>query len=165
MKTKCGKNLRDLSRWVDGELKEEEGRNFSAHIETCAFCREEAAVFRAINGVLRSAKVNIQASPGFETVFWEKIFDRQRSPWLVRFLNNLEVLIPAPNLRRAVAFSILAFFIGNMGGVVGGLGQGASTAVFPASIRHFSSMQEFKGVSSYSLAAVYLKTIEKEVSE
>ena len=165
MKTKCGKSLRDLSRWVDGELKEEEGRNFSAHIETCAFCREEAAVFRAINGALRSPKEDVRVSPGFETVFWKKVSDRQRIPWLVRFLNNLEVLVPTPNLRQAIAFSILAFFIGNMGGVAGGLGQGASAAALPASIRHFSSLQEFKGVSSYSLAAVYLKTIEKEVSE
>ncbi len=152
MKTKCGKNLRDLSRWVDGELRSEAGKDLAGHVEACAFCREEAAVFRAINGALRSSRENIQVSPGFETVFWKKVSDRQGIPWITRLLKNLETLVPTPNLRQAVAFSILAFFIGNMGGIAWGFGQGAF-------------LQEFKGVSSYSLAAVYLKTIEKEVSK
>ena len=165
MKTKCGKSLRDLSRWVDGELKDKEGGNLAAHIETCPFCRKEVDTLRVINVAIRSAKENIQVSPGFEAVFWKKISDRQRIPWLAGFLNSLETLVPVPNLRQAVAFSILAFFIGNMGGVASTFGQGVFAATSPASIRHFSNLQEFKGVSSYSLAAVYLRTIEKEVSK
>ena len=160
----CQKAKRNISRWLDGELENEEGRNLAAHIETCVFCREEAAVFRAVNGVLRSAKENIQASPGFETVFWKRVSDRQGIPWVTRLLNNLEALVPVPNLRQAVAFSILAFFIGNIGGAAAKVGQGAFAAGPPSSIRHFSSLQEFKGISPYSFTAMYLKTIEKEVS-
>ena len=162
MKTKCGKSLRDLSRWVDGAFKGKEGMDLADHIKTCAFCQKEAAIFQSLNRTLQSSRENIQVAPSFETVFWEKVSDRQRIPWLARFLNGLEVLVPTSNLRQAVAFSILAFFIGNMSGVGWELGQGALATASLASTRYFSSLQEFKGVPSYSLGAVYLKTIEKE---
>ncbi len=161
MKTGCGNSLRDLSRWVDGELKDNEGRNLAAHIETCAYCRKEVAVFQLLNQALRSSSENLQVSRGFETVFWKKVSDRQRVPWFTRVLNDLEALVPVLNLKQAAAFTLLAFFIGNMGGVALGLGQGA-LAASPASLQHFSSVQEFKGIPPYSFAAAYLKTVEKE---
>lgn len=165
MKTECGKNLRDLSRWVDGELKGKEGRNLAAHVETCAYCAKETALFRSLNQMLQSSYEDIQVSRGFETVFWKKVSDRQRAPWFMSLLGDLETLLPALNARRAVAFALLAFFIGNMGGVVSTVGLGAFASVSPASIRHLSGLQEFKGIPSNSLAAAYLKTYETEISE
>ncbi len=150
MKSKCGKNLRDLSRWVDGEIKGRESESLAAHIETCDFCRQETAVFRALRGTLRSVRENVQVSQGFEAIFWERVSDRQRGLWFVSFLDNLAALVPMPNLRQAVAFSILAFFIGNMGGV--------------ASARYFSGAQDVKGIAPYSLAGAYLSGIKNEVS-
>lgn len=165
MKTECGKNLRDLSRWVDGELKGKEGRNFAAHVGTCAYCQKEAALFRSLNQVLVSSYDNIQVSRGFETIFWKKVSDRQRAPWFISLLSDLETLLLALNARRAVVFALLAFFIGNMGGVVSTVGLGAFASAPPASIRHFSGLQEFKGIPLNSLAATYLKTYGMEISE
>ena len=160
MKIKCGNSLEDLSRWVDGELKDEQGRSLGAHVESCAFCQKEAMVFRSLNQTLRSSKEELRVSPGFETSFWMRVSDRQGIPWVTKLLENLETLLPMPNLRQAVAFSILAFFIGNIGGIVSGLERGMFVPAPSTVDRHFLGVQEFKGVASYSLAGAYLSTVE-----
>lgn len=165
MKKLCGLDKRELMKWIDGALDSGKAAVVSGHLEGCASCREEEEAIRRLNGLLRISQENIEVSRDFETVFWSKVSQRQSLPWLERLLNSLEALVPTPNFRQAVAFSILAFFIGNIGGFGWELGQGAFAAPLPASIRQFSGLQEFKGISSTSLAATYLTAVQTEGSK
>ena len=165
MKKLCGLDKKELMKWIDGALDGNKAAIVFGHLKGCDSCRQEEEAIRRLNGLLRIPQENIEVSRGFETVFWSKVSERQSLPWFERLLNNLESLVPTPNLRQAVAFSILAFFIGNIGGFGWELGQGAFAATSPASIRHFSGLQEFKGISSSSLAATYLTAVQIEGSK
>lgn len=162
MKKLCGINKQDLMKWVDGELVGPKAPVIGEHLKECASCQNEAEAYRRLNVFLRTSQKNIEVSHGFETSFWAKVSERQRAPWLERLLNGLEALVPVPNLRQAVAFTVLAFFIGNMGGVVSSIGQETTVLGSPASMRHLSGLQEYKGIAPYSLAGAYLSVTKKE---
>ena len=134
------------------------------HLERCASCRQEAEGYHRLNRYLRMPQEDTQVSRGFETVFWSKVSRRQSSPWLERLLTGLEALVPMPNLRQAVTFAVLAFFIGNVGGIASNFRQESLTPTPMASMRYFSGIQEFKGIAPYSMAGAYLSAAEKEVS-
>ena len=161
----CKTFKRNISCWVDGELKATQKVDFEEHLRGCASCQKEVETFQVLNSVLRQTVNSIEPSWQFDTVFWDKVADRQKTPWLVKLLNDLEDLIPTPNLKQAVAFATLAFFVGNFGGVVSTMRGGVSGDVSPASIRQLSALQEFNGIPAYSLAATYLKTIKSQDSK
>lgn len=161
----CKTARRNISCWVDGELKATKKSDFEGHLRNCLSCQKEAEAFQALNSILTQATDFIEPSRHFDAAFWDKVTARQKTPWFVRLLNDLEVLIPALNLKQAAVFATLAFFIGNLGGVASTMRAGLSGGASVTAIGQFSALQEFKGIPSYSLAATYLKTVEKGVSE
>ena len=161
----CKTVKRNISRWVDGELEATQKADIEGHLQRCVSCHKEAEAFQALNPFLRQTGDPVESSRGFDTVFWAKVAERQKTPWFAKLLNDLEALVPAPNLRRAVAFATLAFFIGNLGGVVSTMRPGVQDGGSVASLKTLSALQEFKGVPSYSLAATYLKATESGASQ
>ena len=152
----CKTIKRNISRWIDGELEATQKADIEEHLQRCVSCQKEASAFQALGPFLRQTVAPIEPSRGFDTVFWAKVNDRQRTPWLVKLLDDLEGLIPAPNLRQAAVFATIAFFIGNIGGAVSAMNAGLSEDDSMTSIGQLSKLQEFKGVPSYSLAATYI---------
>ena len=161
----CKHARRNISSWLDGELKDSQKAGLEAHLRGCVSCCGESNKLKTLCQVLREDTPLIEPSKNFNTVFWSKVSGRQNIPWFTRLLGDLEVFIPAPNLRQAVTFALLAFFIGNIGGLASMLPRQVFTGSSTASLRHFSNLQEFKGLPSYSLAASYLKITEKGTSE
>ena len=103
----------------------------------------------------------IEPSAGFEARFWKKILEHRQEPFLVRFLKDLECLIPIPSLSQAFAVILTAFFIGGAGGVF----SAATTAVTSAdplqsqrvAVQYLSGFGEAQGVPS--VAGAYLQTV------
>ena len=48
----------DLSRWIDGELPPERHAQFTAHLKSCAACREALREYTQLSAVLRSMEVS-----------------------------------------------------------------------------------------------------------
>ncbi|GEM_PF-1233773 len=165
MKKLCRLSKQDLMKWADGELDRDQATLISGHLEGCVPCQHEVEVYRQLNGFLRAKQKDLEVSRGFETAFWEKVSERQGVPWFERLLNGLEDLLPTPNFRQAVAFAVLAFFIGNVGGIASNFGQGAIVSTPPASTKHFTGLQEFRGIAPYSLAGAYLSNLGTEETE
>ena len=114
-----------------------------------------------LDRLLKESFSTIEPSKDFERVFWRKILERQEEPWFVRVLKDLESLVPFPTPSQAVAFLLVAFLIGGMGGATFNL----STEAFPGGGRtsslYLSGFHEVKGIPASSLAATYLKSMEK----
>ena len=113
-----------------------------------------------LDKLLKESFSTIEPSKDFERVFWRKILDRQRDPWLVRVLKDLESLVPFPTPVQAVAFMLTAFLIGGTGGAVSAMNAPVSSEAKRTSVQYLSGFHEIKGIPSSSVAAAYLKTIE-----
>lgn len=161
----CKSVKRSIGRWVDGELDGVLKASLEEHLRGCFSCQKEAKAFQGVSQILRQTVDSVEPSRNFDVVFWNKVSERQRTPWFTRLLKDLEVLMPVPNLRQAVVFALLAFFIGNLGGITAQMNKGAAFDVSAASVHSLSGFKEFKGIPSNSIASTYLRIIEKEVSE
>ena len=113
-----------------------------------------------LDKLLKESFSPIEPSKDFERVFWQKILERQKEPWFVRVLKDLESLVPFPTPSQAVAFLLVAFFIGGTGGVVSAMNVPTSLKAKRTSVQYLSGFHEFKGIPSSSVAGAYLKTIE-----
>ena len=161
----CKAAKRSISGWVDGEVNSTKKLELESHLRSCLSCQKEVQACQTLNSLLWQAVSSIEPSNQFDTTFWNKVADRQRAPWFVQILNDLESLIPTPNLKQAVAFATLAFFIGNLGGAVSAMNAEVPGVDPATSIKQYSALQGYKGIPSYSLAATYLRGTELEVSK
>lgn len=160
---KCAKAKQNIYLWLDGELKGVSETELIKHLEDCPLCKEETESIRSFHKLIQESRLAIEPSSGFETTFWEKVLDRQKQPRLLRVIWDLELFLPVPSFSQALAVLLFAFFIGGAGGVLS-----AMNAVSPeqvkgerGAIQYLSGFQEFKGLPSASVAATYLKTVEK----
>lgn len=80
-----------------------------------------------LDQLLKASADRIEAPPGFERDFWEKVRQRQRVPRLVRLLDNIAFWIPVPSLPQAVAATLVAFMVGTAGGALSGFGAARSS--------------------------------------
>ena len=113
-----------------------------------------------LDKLLKESFSTIEPSKDFERVFWQKILERQKEPWFVRVLKDLESFIPFPTPVQAMAFVLTAFLIGGTGGVVSAMNVPTSLEAKRTSVQYLSGFHEFKGIPSSSVAATYLKTID-----
>ena len=113
-----------------------------------------------LDKLLKGSFSTIEPSKDFERVFWQKVFERQKEPWLVRVFKDLESFIPLPTPAQAVAFVLTAFLIGGTGGAVSAMNVPADLEAKRTSVQYLSGFHEFKGIPSSSVAATYLKTID-----
>ena len=113
-----------------------------------------------LDKLLKESFSTIEPSKGFEGVFWQKVLGRQKEPWFVRVLKDVESFIPFPTPAQAVAFVLVAFMIGGMGGVVSAINVPTDLEAKRTSVQYLSGFHEVKGIPSSSVAAAYLKTIE-----
>ena len=139
----------------------DQNKDLLAHLENCPGCREESKSIEVLDGFLKGSFSTIEPSKDFERVFWRKILERQKEPWFVRVLKDLESFVPFPTPAQAVAFVLTAFLIGGTGGVVSAIGAGQETGNPSVSGRSLSGFGEFKGMPATSVAAAYLKVLEE----
>lgn len=114
-----------------------------------------------LDRLLESARTRIEPSAGFESAFWRKVIARQRQPWPSRLLRRLGETLLAPPVERAAGLMLIAFLVGNLGG----LAFGSRAQRPPGSISQVVSA--FHGTESalpHSLAASYLAAINTETS-
>lgn len=145
---------------LDGEASAVVKAELNLHVEGCSACRGELRSIEAFHGVLKSDSARIEPSKDFERIFWQKVLERQKEPWFVRFLKELESLIPRPSMPQAAMVVLMAFLVGGTGGVVFAMNSTGSFEAERTSVRYFSGFSEFKGMPSSSVAASYLKIID-----
>ena len=112
-----------------------------------------------LDKLLKESFSTMEPSKDFERMFWQKILERQKEPWFVRVLKDLESLVPFPTLSQTAAFVLTAFLIGGTGGVVSAMNAPASLDAKRTSVQYLSGFREFKGIPSSSVAGAYLKTM------
>lgn len=117
-----------------------------------------------VEGALRSrSRFEIEASPNFESRFWQKILEREKEPWFLKRLQGLGSLIPIPSYSQVFAILLIALVVGGTGGFISGVQ--AMTAPQPVqaqkSIEYLSGFRAFGGISSTTLAGSYLKVVEE----
>ena len=155
------KNIKEsIYQWLDRELPDSQKREFLAHLERCPGCQKESQSIEAFHGVLKESFSAVEPSKDFERVFWQRVLERQKEPWFVRFLTGLGSLVPFPIASQAVAFLLVAFLIGGTGGAVSAMNASTSLDAKRASIQYLSGFREFKGIPFSSITVAYLKTIE-----
>lgn len=135
-------------------------KNFLAHVEGCPECQKEAKSIERLDGLLGSSFYTIEPSKNFEQVFWQKVLERQKEPWFVRLLKELDSLIPRPSAPQMAMVALMAFLIGSTGGVVSAMNSTGSLEAERNSVQYLSGFREFKGLPTSSVAASYLKVIE-----
>ncbi len=145
---------------LDGEAPDAVKAQLGLHVEGCFSCQGELRSIKAFHSILRSDPVGIEPSRDFERVFWQKVLERQKEPWFVRFLKELDSLIPHPSMPQAAMVVLMAFLVGGTGGVVSAMNSTGSFEAKRTSVQYLSGFSEFKGVPSSSIAASYLKAID-----
>lgn len=157
----CKIAKKNISSWVDGELKSSDQREFEGHIANCASCQQEAESLKAFNSLLRVSAERIEPTFDFDSRFWKKAFEREKEPWFARVLKDLESLIPTPNFRQAFAVLSLALLIGGAGGAVSAMNSTNTAGRLSGgreAVQYLSGFREFGGLPSSSVAATYLRT-------
>lgn len=153
---KCDKVRRHISSWLDQELKGSLLAEIEQHLGQCLLCQEEAKVMRNFQELLiKASPASEEASPNFETNFWKKISEREKTPVWEMIMESLASLVPTPTLAQAAAVILIAVFIGGASGVVSAMN------VAPQ-IKSLSGFQEYKGVPQNTLAGTYLNMTETE---
>lgn len=160
---RCKERGRNISQWLDGELKDSESTELEAHLSECLTCKQEVESRKKLDNLIQMANINVEPSSDFEATFWKKVYARGKEPWLSKLLKDIESLIPVPNLSQALAVLLIALFIGGTGGVVSAMNTitPEKLGAQQTSIKYLSGFQEFKGIPSSSVAASYLKTAEE----
>lgn len=151
------KYQKNIYRVVDGKLKGAEQAQFQKHLLGCLVCQKEAGAIQKLDALIKMSAVSIEPSPNFDGIFWQKVFQRQSEPWVVKVWRHFESLIPTPNFSQALVALLIAFFVGSTGGAISIFG---STNYQNEPAIYLSGSPEYKGIPSASVAASYLKTIE-----
>ncbi len=71
MSHKCP-DAKKLSSYMDAELSETESLQIRTHVQTCRTCQDELSRMRFADRMISSIP-DMEPSPGFDAVFWEKI--------------------------------------------------------------------------------------------
>ncbi len=160
---RCRWRGRNISQWLDGELKATERAELEMHLGSCPICKQEVEAWKKLHNLIQMGNIDVEPSSDFEATFWEKVSARSKEPWLTRVFKSLEASIPIPNLAQVFVVLLFAFFVGGAGGALSAMNTLTPQRVEGAtnSIRYLSGFQEFKGVPSSSMTAVYLRTSEK----
>ncbi len=163
---KTHNHKQDIYKWLDGELKDTQKEIFEVHFSTCFSCQKEIELVKTFHQLLKTAPIQIEPSETFEADFWRKAYARQEESRFTKLLRDIESHIPVPNFAQAFTVLLIALLIGGSGGVVSAMNtimperlQGERT-----SVQYLSGFHEFKGVPSSSVAASYLKTVDKRNS-
>ncbi len=161
-------NCRDLKKQIyqmlDGEIPNAIKGELSLHLEGCSTCQGDLKSIKAFHGILRRNLPTIEPSKDFERVFWQKALERQKEPWFVRLLKELDSLIPHPGMPQMAMVVLMAVLVGGTGGVVSAMNSTGSFEAERTSVQYLSGFHEFKGVPSSSVAASYLKVIDNRSS-
>lgn len=91
-----------LSAFMDGELSEKEVQHVTAHLESCAACRDQLAQLSAADDLIQGLET-IEPSADFDRTFWSKVDKleaRRQNRWWMGFLR--------PNWRPALATGLAA---------------------------------------------------------
>lgn len=154
---------REIDRWLDGELGVEKGERVGAHVKECHGCFNEVEKLRAFREILRTKEEPVGVSPSFEGTFWAKVYERQREPWYVRMVQDLEALIPTPSLAQVAAVLAVAFLTGSGGGILSAIQSGAPVSREVSPLVSFSGFREYKGIPQPAVSANYLKMVEENL--
>ena len=146
---------------LDGEIPDSVKARLTPHLEGCSACQGELESIKAFQGILRNHPPTIEPSEDFERVFWQKALERQKEPWFIRLLKELDSLIPHPSTPQVAMVVLTAFLVGGTGGVVSARNSTGSFEAERNSVKYLSGFREFKGVPSSSVAASYLKVIDR----
>lgn len=157
------KYQKNIHKWIDGELEGSQQREINSHLKLCAICQSEVKSLEKLNGLIRTSVSSIEPSLNFEGRFWQKVLEREKESWLAKVLRGLDSLIPVPNFAQVLTILLMALFIGGTGGFVA-----TANTILPEqmqgkreSVKYLSGFQEFKGIPSSSVAASYLKVVER----
>ena len=107
--------------------------------------------------LLKTAKGGtISPSTDFEPRFWEAVEHRRQSPWFLKWLEELQVLVPAPMAAPMAATLLVVFLVGGATGTVSAMSERTAPAG-----QSLSGFGEFKGLPTVSVTAAYLGALEK----
>ena len=160
----CRDSQNYMYQMLDREIPDSVKAKLTSHLEGCATCQGELESVKAFHGILRSYPSTIKPSEGFERLFWQKALERQKEPWFIGLLKELDSLIPHPSTPQLAMVVLTAFLVGGTGGIVSARNSTGATGSFEVernSVKYLSGFHEFKGVPSSSVAASYLKVIDR----
>lgn len=146
---------------LDGEIPDSVRAKLTPHLEGCSACQGELESLKTFQVILRSHPFTIEPSKDFERVFWQKALEREKEPWFIGLLKELDSLIPHPSTPQLAMVVLMAFLIGGTGGAVTAMNSVGSLEAERNSVKYLSGFREFKGVPSSSVAASYLKVIDR----
>jgi len=160
----CRDSKKNIYQMLDGEAPDTVKTELALHLEGCPTCQGELKSIKALHGILKSDLARIEPSKNFERIFWQKVLEKQKEPWLIRILKELNSLVPYPSMPQMATVVLMAFLIGGTGGVVSAMNSTGPFEAERTSIQYLSGFPEFKGVPSASVAASYLKVIDDRSS-
>ncbi len=146
---------------LDGEIPDAVKTRLTPHLEGCSTCQGELESLKTFHGILRSQPSVIEPSKDFERLFWQKVTERKKEPWFIGLLKELDSLIPHPSTPQVAMVVLTAFLVGGTGGIVSARNSTGSFEAERNSVKYLSGFREFKGVPSSSVAASYLKVIDR----
>ena len=161
--SECKSIKTTIYRWLDGELKAPEEPALKVHLTTCLFCQKEFKSIQEFQRLVKETAPHITPSVGFEAAFWNEVSERQKEPWFIRLLQDVESLLHFASISRAMAALFIALFIGSAGGVVSAMNSTNSFEAEKTSVQYLSGFHEFQGAPLSSVAASYLKSTEGDV--
>jgi anti-sigma factor RsiW len=160
---KCKDSKRYIYQMLDGETPDEVKAGLIVHLEECSACQAEYKSIEAFQRDLKSEVLALEPSVRFERVFWQKVLERQKEPWIQRVFQGLESFFPVPSLSQMAAALLFSFIIGSTTGVFAAMKEPAENQmqVTRNSIQYLSGFPEYKGLPSVSVAGAYLKASQE----
>lgn len=98
---------KDLSAYIDNQLREKEKERFDEHLKTCVVCNEELLRLKALSEGLKQWQAP-ELSPGFERALQNKILAQELEGGEVKMKRKpLTVLIPSGVLAGILVFAVI----------------------------------------------------------
>lgn len=97
---------RQLSAYVDGELRAEEMAEVTAHLATCARCRDDVARLRALKRLLVRVP-EVEPSPRLWAGLRARVARDARAPWAAALQDALRAAFRRPAVAAAAAMLVV----------------------------------------------------------
>ena len=162
---RCGAFERQIDRWLDRKLGVGEKVDFQTHRDQCGPCRTALESAQKLEALIKIAPGQIAPPRNFEALFWARLSERQKEPWILRIRRECLSLLPVPSRTEALAFALVAFIIGAGGGAISASGVAGQFEAERNSIQYLSGFREFKGMPVSSVSANYLRAIEAPATD
>lgn len=133
---KCKKTIRKLSSYLDGELKENENKIVSEHLEKCSECEKVFTALSEQDTFIKQSD-SIEPSLVFRTKFWQKVEAVEQAEIKIKIVEKKPKLFWMPVPVMSILLVLIVFQISSFSFAVSVKSQDLKNQVISCVLKNF----------------------------